>query len=113
MLSIIRRSSRSTTLLLLQHHLQSSSSSSSRFTPTFNQQNQFFSTSLLRNRVSYEINPNHSISKEKSILTQIRFFVSSSSIATSDSIKLDTTERLKRVIEEELEGIEAIAEVDR
>ncbi|KAI3921834.1 hypothetical protein MKX01_005523 [Papaver californicum] len=110
----ILQSSRSTTFLLLQRHLQSSSS---RLTPTFNQQNQFFSTLLLGNRVSYELNPNHIISKEKSILTQIRFFVSSSSssssVAASDSIELDATERLKRVIEEELEGVEAIAEVDR
>ncbi|RZC67457.1 hypothetical protein C5167_011139 [Papaver somniferum] len=111
--SILRRSSRSTTLLLLQHHLQSSSSSS-RFTPTFNQQNQFFSTFLLGNRVSSKLNPNYSVSKEKSILNQFRFLASSSSyFAASDSINLDATERLKQVIEEELESVEAMAEVDR
>lgn len=110
--SILRRSSRSTILLLLQHHLQSCSSS--RFTPTFNQQNQFFSTFLLRNRASSELNPNYSVSKEKSILNQFRFLASSSSyFAASDSINLDATERLKQVIEEELESVEAMAEVDR
>ncbi|MCL7030905.1 hypothetical protein MKW94_005799 [Papaver nudicaule] len=101
--SILRRSSRF--LLLLQHHLQSSSSSSSRFIPTFNQQNQFFSTSVLGNRV-FSV-----ISKEKSIVTQIRYFASSS-VTASDSKQLDPTERLKRVIEEELECAEAVAEAD-
>ncbi|KAI3865896.1 hypothetical protein MKX03_024046 [Papaver bracteatum] len=110
--SIVRRSSRRTTLLLLQHHLQSSSSS--RFAPTVNQQNQFFSTFLLGNRVSSELNPNYSVSKEKSILNQIRFFASSSSyVAASGSIHLDATEKLKQVIEKELESVEAMAEIDR